>query len=110
MYMYTSYIPDFLIYKENVSLKGVLFKKKNCLCKSYLQRLLAVKQDANSIPFFFSCWLTLKIKVHTCTLQRISQALCTPLRVPIVGYLLVIGGDMNNKSDISASGHLSKDF
>lgn len=48
--------------------------------------------------------------MHTCTLQRISQALCTPLRVPIVGYLLVIGGDMNNKSDISASGHLSKDF
>lgn len=47
-----------------------------------------------------------------CTLQRISQALCTPLRVhvPIVGYLLFIGGDMNNKSDISASGHLSKDF
>lgn len=50
--------------------------------------------------------------MHTCTLQRISQALCTPLRVhvPIVGYLLVIGGDINNKSDISASGHLSKDF
>lgn len=52
MYMYTSYIPDFLIYKENVSLKGVLFFKKY-LCKSYLQRLLAAKQDANSIPFFF---------------------------------------------------------
>lgn len=61
MYMYTSYIPDFLIYKENVSLKGVLFLKKY-LCKSYLQRLLAAKQDANSIPFFFHVGLHLKFR------------------------------------------------
>lgn len=53
--------------------------------------------------------------MHTCTLQWITEALCTPwkctpLRVPIIGYLLFIGDIMTNKSDISARGHLSKDF
>lgn len=53
--------------------------------------------------------------MHTCTIQRITEALCTPwkctpLGVPIVGYLLFICDDMTNKSDISARGHLSKDF
>lgn len=42
-------------------MKGVLFLKKY-LCKSYLQRLLAAKQDANSIPFFFHVGLHLKSK------------------------------------------------
>lgn len=70
------------------------------------------KTGRKQYSFLFFMLAYIKNPSAPCTLQRISQALCTPLRVhvPIVGYLLFIGGDMSNKSDISASGHLSKDF
>lgn len=53
MYMYTSYIPDFLIYKENVSLKGVLFSKKKIFMQVLSAEITCCKTGRKHYSFLF---------------------------------------------------------
>lgn len=79
MYMYTSYIPDFLIYKENVSLKGVLFLKKILFMQVLSAEITCCKTGRKQYSFLFFMLAYIKnLSAHMYPPTNQSSALYPP--------------------------------